>query len=124
MPTPQRTPTPAETKWSQRVNAEHLPPVVIRGLIQQGAAALGGEHSRAHIEQCEECAWVFTALRSNKVDDVLVDYAYETREALRQMWEVADERYSSLCEQFAAARRIQMWILIVAGVLLVLRLWR
>jgi len=120
----QRTPTPAEAKWSQRMNTEHLPPIVIRGFIQESAAALGGEHSQAHIEQCEECAWVFTALKSNKVDDVLVDYSFETREAMRQMWAVADERYSSLCDQFAAARWVQVWILLVTAVLLVLRLWR
>jgi hypothetical protein len=43
MATAQRTQTPAEVKWSENVNREHLPPVVIRVFIQLGAAAPGAD---------------------------------------------------------------------------------
>jgi hypothetical protein len=39
----------------------------------------------------------------------VLDYVYETREALRQMWAVAEKQVVELQEQFAAIRRTQMW---------------
>lgn len=78
--------------WAQRVNTDHLSPTVIRGYITHGAAAPGAEHTREHIATCDECAWVFTALTSKNGDDVVLDYVYETREALRHMSAAADRR--------------------------------
>ncbi|SRR6266852_2586458 len=123
MATKQRTQTPAELKWSQHVNTEHLAPVVIRGLIEHRMALPSDEQSRAHIEQCEECAWVFTSLMSKNGDHVVLDYVYETREALRQMWGAAEDQIADLQEQFAAIRRMQWWMLLGLAALIVLRLW-
>src|SRR5215472_3028261 len=123
MVAPKRSPTPAEAKWSQYVNAEHLSPVVIRVFIQLGTAAPGGEDTRAHIEQCDECASMFTALMSKKGDDVVLDYAYETREALRLMWATTEKQVADLRKQFAAIRNIQWWTLVGVAALIVLRLW-
>lgn len=118
-----RTPTPAESNWSQRVNVEHLAPVVIRGFIRHGSEAAGAERTREHIEQCEECQWVFLALRSNEGADVVLDYVYETREAVRQMWAAAESEAANVQEALTAVERRQWWTLLAVVLLIVLRLW-
>ena len=123
MATQRRRATPAEDAWAQRVHTEHVSPTVIGGFVRLGTTGPGGEHTRSHIEECDECARVFTALKSKNGDDVVLDYVHETREALRQMWAVAEKQGVELQEQFAAIRRTQMWTLIGLLVMVVLRLW-
>ena len=72
-----------------------------------GTAAPDGEGTRTHIEQCEECRWVFNRLMTKTGDEVVIDYVYETREALRQMWGPAEKGVAEFREQFAAIRRTQ-----------------
>jgi len=105
------------------MNTEHLSPFVIRVFIQHGTAAPDSERTRAHIEQCEECAWVFNRLMSKTGDEVVLDNVYETPEALHQMWAPAEKRVGDLGEQFAEIRRIQWWTLFGVFALIVLRLW-
>jgi hypothetical protein len=114
-----RIPTSAESNWSRRVNVEHLAPAVIRGFIRHGSEAPGAERTREHIEQCEECQWVFLALRSNEGADVVIDYVYETREALRQMWAVAEKQAANVREELSAIERRQ-WLTLLAVVLLIM----
>ncbi len=66
---------------------------------------------------------MFLALRSNEGADVVLDYVYETREALRQMWAAAEKEAGSVREEFTGIERRQWWTLLAVVLLIVLRLW-
>jgi len=65
-----------------------------------------------------------TALINADSDRVLLDYVYESREALRQLWQVDDDRHAAECEELSTMRRRQNWILISIVALLLLTLFR
>lgn len=120
--------------------AEHISPGLIAGLFKPTPAVQGElqetvrkldqhlkDNAKNHIERCDECATVFAALRSNNANDILLDYVFETREALRQMWVSREQQVAEvekrLTDEISSLQRIQWWMFIGVALLVVLRLW-
>ena len=94
----------ADEKWQNRIFAEHVSPTVVRVFLKQGRAAPGADRTQEHLTACDECAHLFTALSTNNGSDIVLDYLFEVREGLRQMWTAAERRADDEVTVSGAAR--------------------
>jgi hypothetical protein len=123
----ERTQSAADQKWQNRIFAEHVSPTVVRVFLKLGTTAPAADLTQGHIKACAECASLFIALSTNNASDVVLDYVFEVREGVRQMWSAAerraDDELARLHDKIASLQRVQWWIFVGVLLLVVLRLW-